>query len=72
LFYLPSYSLELNPEELLNADLKHAVSVRTRAKLRAVATQNMTEIERLPSASWPSSKTQKCTMPRKYLFEPDQ
>lgn len=26
LFYLPSYSPELNPEERLNADLKHACS----------------------------------------------
>ena len=25
LFYLPSYSPELNPEERLNADLKHAI-----------------------------------------------
>ena len=38
LFYLPSYSPELNPEERLNADLKHAITskvpVRTKAKLR--------------------------------------
>ena len=26
LFYLPSYSPELNPEERLNADLKHAIT----------------------------------------------
>lgn len=52
LFYLPSYSPELNPEERLNADLKHAigskVTARTKAKLKAMATQHMTEIERSP------------------------
>ncbi len=45
LFYLPSYSPELNPEERLNADLKHAIGTqvpaRTKAKLKAVATQHM-------------------------------
>lgn len=25
-FYLPSYSSELNPDERLNADLKHAIT----------------------------------------------
>jgi transposase len=38
-FYLPSYSPELNPEERLNADLKHVIGrkvpMRTKAKLRA-------------------------------------
>jgi transposase len=52
LFYLPSYSPELNPEERLNADLKHAIGTkvpaRTKAKLKAVATQHMTEIEQSP------------------------
>jgi transposase len=42
-FYLPSYSPELNPDERLNADLKHAmgsrVQVRTKDKLK-VATEN--------------------------------
>jgi hypothetical protein len=45
LFYLPSYSPELNPEERLNADLKSAlytkVPVRTKAKLKAAATEHM-------------------------------
>ena len=49
LFYLPSYSPELNPEERLNADLKHAIGskvpVRTKAKLRAAATEHMTMLE---------------------------
>lgn len=52
LFYLPSYSPELNAEERLNADLKHAmtskVPVRTKAKLRAAATENMTKLEQKP------------------------
>ncbi len=52
LFYLPSYSPELNPEERLNADLKHAIGskvpVRTKAKLRAAATEHMTMLENMP------------------------
>lgn len=44
-FYLPSYSPELNPEERLNADLKHAIDTkvpaRTRPKLKAVARDHM-------------------------------
>lgn len=52
-FYLPSYSPELNPDERLNADLKHAIStkvpVRTKAKLQAVASEHMQRIERDPA-----------------------
>jgi len=44
-FYLPSYSPELNPDERLNADLKYAlgsrVQVRTKAKLRAATEAHM-------------------------------
>lgn len=44
-FYLPSYSPELNPEERLNADLKQTmgkkVPVRTKAKLREAASEHM-------------------------------
>ena len=51
-FYLPSYSPELNPDERLNADLKRAVStrvlVRTSAKLHAVANEHMTFIKTNP------------------------
>lgn len=47
-FYLPSYSPELNPEERLNADLKHVirrkVPARTKAKLRAAAEEHMAVI----------------------------
>jgi transposase len=52
LFYLPSYSPELNPEERLNADLKHAIGtkvpVRTKPKLKIAATTHMTKLEQSP------------------------
>ena len=52
LFYLPSYSSELNPEERLNADLKNAlytkVLVRTKVKLKAATTERMQTLEKLP------------------------
>lgn len=51
-FYLPSYSPELNPEERLNSDLKQAmgkrVPVRTKAKLRDAANDHMAMLERSP------------------------
>ena len=51
-FYLPSYSPELNPEERLNADLKQAMGVkvpaRTKTKLRAAVTDHMTSLENNP------------------------
>lgn len=52
LFYLPSYSPELNPEERLNADLKQTlytkVPVRTKAKLKAATTEHMQALENSP------------------------
>ena len=52
LFYLPSYSPQLNPEEWLNADLKQElgkrVPVRTKAKLRQAANEHMTMLENTP------------------------
>ena len=52
LFYLPSYSPELNPEERLNADLKQEmgkrVPVRTKAKLREAANDHMAMLENSP------------------------
>ena len=52
LFYLPSYSPELNPEERLNADLKQAIGtkvpVRTKAKLKLAASEHMTKLEQSP------------------------
>ncbi len=51
-FYLPSYSPELNPEERLNADLKHVirskVPVRTKAKLQAAADDHRTALQAKP------------------------
>ncbi len=60
LFYLPSYdqrkslwdSPELNPEERLNVNLKHAIGtkvpVRTKAKLKLAATEHMVKLEQSP------------------------
>jgi transposase len=52
IFYLPSYSPELNPDERLNADLKYAmgskVQVRTKKKLRDATNQHMTMLENSP------------------------
>jgi transposase len=51
-FYLPSYSPELNPEERLNADLKQVirakVPVRTKAKLQAATEEHMNDIAGKP------------------------
>jgi hypothetical protein len=52
LFYLPSYSPQLNPEERLNADLKQEmgkrVPVRTKAKLREAANEHMAMLVKSP------------------------
>ena len=52
LFYLPSYSPQLNPEERLNADLQQEivkrVPVRTRAKLHDAANERMLMLDRAP------------------------
>ena len=52
LFYLPSYSPQLNPEERLNADLKQEIGkrvpVRTRAKLHDAANERMLMLDRAP------------------------
>ena len=51
-FYLPSYSPELNPEERLNADLKQTIGkkvpVTTKAKCRAATQQHMNMLESNP------------------------
>lgn len=51
-FYLPSYSPELNPDELLNADLKAAVTRRapSRAKghLKQVAVSHLRRLQHAP------------------------
>jgi transposase len=52
IFYLPSYAPELNPDERLNTDMKHAISskvpLRTKAKLKAAAQNHMTLIGQSP------------------------
>ena len=52
LFYRPSYSPQLNPEERLNAHLKQEmgrkVPVRTKAKLREAASEHMAMLDRTP------------------------
>ncbi|MBP9736194.1 MAG: IS630 family transposase, partial [Rhodoferax sp.] len=52
-FYLPSYSPELNPDERLNADLKYAlgsrVQVRTKDKLKAVTQNHMATLAANPA-----------------------
>jgi transposase len=52
-FYLPSYSPELNPEERLNADLKHVIGrkvpIRTKDKLRAAAEDHMQVVANEPA-----------------------
>ena len=51
-FYLPSYSPELNPDERLNADLKHAITTsvprRTRAGLLAKTKEHMDMVKSSP------------------------
>lgn len=51
-FYLPSYSPELNPDECLNADLKHAVThrapVRTKLHLKRVTISHLRKLQRRP------------------------
>lgn len=52
MFYLPSYSPQLNPEERLNADLKQEmgkrVPVRSKAKLREATSAHMAMLEQNP------------------------
>ena len=51
-FYLPSYSPELNPDERLNADLKHALTTsapcRTKARLLERTKEHMQMISNSP------------------------
>jgi DDE superfamily endonuclease len=50
--YLPSYAPDLNPDERLNADMKHAIgakaAARTKSKLKTAAEEHMTMIGRSP------------------------
>jgi transposase len=51
-FYLPSYSPELNPDELLNADLKHRVTTaapaRTKHGLTRTAVRALRSVQKQP------------------------
>lgn len=51
-FYLPSYSPELNPDELLNADLKQAITkqapVRRKGELKKSVIRHMRRIGKSP------------------------
>lgn len=52
LFYLPSYSPELNPDEMANADLKQAVTklapARTKLQLVKAAARHLRSVQRQP------------------------
>lgn len=52
-FYLPSYSPELNPDECLNADLKAAVTtlapMRSKGHLRKAAISHMRKLQKSPA-----------------------
>ena len=52
-FYLPSYSPELNPDEMLNADLKQAVTTkapaRTKGQLLKTTTSHMRKLQKSPA-----------------------
>lgn len=78
LFYLPSYSPELNPEGRLNADLKHAIGtkvpVRTKAKLKLAATEHMLKLEQSPERVKSFFQNPVSNMPHEtsYFIRPDQ
>ena len=59
-FYLPGYSPELNPDERLNADLKHAITTsvpkRTRQGLRKKTEEHMTMVASTPERVKPYFK----------------
>ena len=52
LFFLPAYSPELNPDERLNASLKHKIStsvpVKTQARLQAATEKHMQQLHQNP------------------------
>ena len=52
MFYLPGYSPELNPDEGVNADLKHAVTrkqpARSKPELKRAVVRHMRRLSKLP------------------------
>lgn len=65
IFYLPSYSPELNPDERLNADLKQAlatkVPVRTKARLKIATESHMTRLSQTPERVKAFFKDPRCS-----------
>ncbi|WP_414736142.1 transposase [Desulfosarcina ovata] len=59
LFFLPSYSPELNPDEYLNCDLKggvhSGVPARTKKELKRKAISHLKKLQKLPGWHWFSS-----------------
>ena len=51
-FYLPSYSPELNPDEMTNADIKHALPqrapARTKLQLAKATAKHLRSVQRQP------------------------
>jgi hypothetical protein len=75
-FYLPSYSPELNPDERLNADLKNAIGtkvpVRTKVKLRAATDEHMQLIAADRDRVRATSRTRSSSTPLEDFIVPDQ
>ncbi|SFU47218.1 Winged helix-turn helix [Nitrosospira multiformis] len=75
-FYLPSYSPELNPEERLNADLKHAIGAKVPAEpgpnrmLPPMTTRSCWKT--ILNASNPISRTPASSMPLNTICSPGQ
>jgi hypothetical protein len=76
IFHLPSYSPESNPDERLNADLKHAIGstvpVRTKARLKAATESHMIKLAETPTGSKPSSTIRAANMQRRNITVPVQ
>ncbi len=52
MFYLSSYSSELNPDEMLNADLKQAVTTQALARINGqlpkITTSHLRKLQKSP------------------------
>lgn len=76
LFYLPSYSPQLNPQERLNADLKQEmgkrVPIRIKAKLREAANDHMAMLEQNPERVIGYFQDRRVRYAAEYFTGPDQ
>lgn len=76
LLYPTRYSLQLNPEERLNADLTQEmdrrVSVRTKAKLREAASVHMTMLEQTPERVLGYFQDRRVRYAAEYFTGPEQ